>query len=224
MAPAQSSSAEDTRNAILQNGFFFDQDALLGELIEKMDKDGIPFASAGGLQFCKINVLDNPRIRPVLESFLGWFALGLYRSIGAFPGDYIFRKSDPEVKVESLLVQLWSKGSRVSFWGGSHHHELPSVKGENNLWRVPRVSLKQLGLEPIEVTFEQGGFTILDPRIAVEVKEGTATTFAFGTKEVVSTWSPMRLPKSQDIEQTVARMEGTNFGMNVAYMERKEET
>lgn len=44
----------------MENGFFFAHDALLGQLIEKMDKDGIPFASAGGLQFCKTNVLDNP--------------------------------------------------------------------------------------------------------------------------------------------------------------------
>ncbi|PVI02629.1 hypothetical protein DM02DRAFT_641106 [Periconia macrospinosa] len=186
-----------------------------------MDKDGVPFASAGGLQFCKSNVLDNPRIRPVLESFFDWFALGLYRSIGAFPGEYSFRKSDPEAKVDTLLVQLWSKGSRASFWGGSHRHQLPCVKGENNLWRVPRVRLKHLNLEPTEVTFEQGGF-ILDPRIAVEVTKGTATTFAFGTKEVVGAWRPMRLPKSQDIEKTVTSMEGTNFGMNVAYLERKE--
>lgn len=60
MVPSQSSSAADARNAILENGFFFVHDALLGQLIEKMDKDGIPFASAGGLQFCKTNVLDNP--------------------------------------------------------------------------------------------------------------------------------------------------------------------
>ncbi|KAF1993219.1 hypothetical protein P154DRAFT_527922 [Amniculicola lignicola CBS 123094] len=222
MASSQLSSTESTRNSILENGFFFDHDAILGQLIEEMDKDSIPFASAGGLQFCKLNVLDNPRIRPVLESFFEWFALGLYRSIGASPGDYNFRRSDPEAKVEVLLVQLWSNGSRASFWGGSHRHQLPCVKGENNLWRVPRVSLKHLGLTPSEVTFEQGGFTILDPRIAVEVTQGTATTFAFGTKEVVSTWNPMRLPKLQDVEETVGRMESINFGMNVAYVGRKE--
>ncbi|PVH90668.1 hypothetical protein DM02DRAFT_547351 [Periconia macrospinosa] len=187
-----------------------------------MDKDGVPFASARGLQFCKNSVLNNPRIRPILESFFDWFALGLYRSIGTFTGEYSFRKSDPEAKVDTLLVQLWSKGSRAFFWGGSHRHQLPCVKGENNLWRIPRVSLKHLNLDPTEVTFEQGGFSILDPRIAVEVTKGTATTFAFGTKEVISTWNPMRLPKSQDIEETIAGMEGTNFGMNVAYVERKE--
>lgn len=54
--------------------------------------------------------------------------------------------------------------------------------------------------------------------------EGTATTFAFGTREVVSTWKPMKLPKSQDIEETVASMNGTNFGMNVVFPKQKEET
>jgi hypothetical protein len=32
----------------------------LGQNIKQMDDDEVHFASAGGLQFCKINLLDNP--------------------------------------------------------------------------------------------------------------------------------------------------------------------
>jgi len=53
--------------------------------------------------------------------------------------------------------------------------------------------------------------------------EGSATTFAFGTKEVLNRWSPMWLPMSRDIEQIVADIEGEhiNFGMNVAFIGQK---
>ncbi|KAM4066709.1 hypothetical protein HRG_012146 [Hirsutella rhossiliensis] len=226
MESLESPSTGEIRSSIEKHGFFFGKDATMGQRIEKMENEGTPFASAGGLRFCKVTVLDNSQyIRSVLDSFFVWFALGLYRSIGAAPGDYTFRKSDPGADGESLLVQLWSKGSKVSFWGGSHRHHLPSVKGDNNLWRVPRVILVRLGLKPTDVTFEQGGFAIVDPRIVVTVTEGNATVFAFGTKEVVTTaWRPMELPKSQDIEETVALMQSANFGLNVTYIGQKEET
>ena len=73
------------------------------------------------------------------------------------PGDYAFRQSDPSSKTESLLIQFWKKGSRVTYWKGSHLEQVATMKGENNLWRAPRVALTRLGLEPVEVSFENGG-------------------------------------------------------------------
>lgn len=48
----------------------------------------------------------------------------------------------------------------VTLWGGSYGHLLLSIKGENNLLLVPRVSLKSLrryGVLPTKVLFEHGG-------------------------------------------------------------------
>lgn len=73
------------------------------------------------------------------------------------PGDYAFRQSDPVSGTESFLVQFWKKGSKVTFWKASHLEQVVTMKGENNLWRAPRVALTRLGLEPVEVTFEDGG-------------------------------------------------------------------
>jgi hypothetical protein len=61
----------------------------------------------------------------------------------------------------------------------------------------------------------------LDGRTAFETLKGTAITFAFGTEAKVKNWRPMRLPKSQDIEQVVANMKSKSFGMNVAYVEEE---
>lgn len=66
---------------------------------------------------------------------------------------------------------------------------------------------------------------IVDPRVVVTITEGNAITFAFGTKEVVSTaWKPMELSQSQDIKQAVTHMESENFGMNVTYVGQREGT
>lgn len=60
MASRRQFHLEDSRNAILNDGFFVIQDDLLGANIQKMDDDPIPFASVPGLEFCKANVLDDP--------------------------------------------------------------------------------------------------------------------------------------------------------------------
>src|SRR4051812_24583188 len=52
--------AEDPQSAISEIGFFVVHDQLLGQNVRRMDDDATPFASAGGLLFCRANVLDNP--------------------------------------------------------------------------------------------------------------------------------------------------------------------
>ncbi|KAI1358025.1 hypothetical protein F5Y08DRAFT_333444 [Xylaria arbuscula] len=209
------SPAEDAHSAILEDGFFIVQDPLLGQNIKQMDDAAIHFASIGGLQFCKANILDNPVIRRTLGSFFETSILGLYRSIGPKPpGTYTFT-CDPNSSIGVLLVQLWNIGSRVTYWRGSHRHWLDPIKADNSLLRVPAARLHQLSLEPVTVNFEHGGFAILDARTAFEVVKGTATTFAFGKVDIVKTWSPMKLPKS--LESVVAGMESTGLGMNAAF-------
>ncbi|KAI1318085.1 hypothetical protein F5Y16DRAFT_414507 [Xylariaceae sp. FL0255] len=182
-----------------------------------MDNDNIPFASAPGLKFCSTNVLNNKQIRPVLDSFFEWFGLGLYRSLGKRHGDYCFKKNNLEQSVDGLIVHLFSKGSRFTIWRGAHRHKLHYIWGENSLWLTPRAFLYGLGLEPVEVTLEQGGFAIVDSRIPLSIARGTTTTFGFGTKEVVHQWKPMEIPQTPDIEETIASMKSANFGVNVMY-------
>jgi len=203
-----------------KDGFLFVKDEQAGQRVDEMERNAIPFASERGLEFYKINVLDDTRKRHILDSTFEWFGLGLYRTFGAMPGDYTFRQSDPVSGPESLLVQFWRKGSRVTFWKASHLEQVVTMKGENNLWRAPRVALTRLGLEPVEVTFEHGGFSIRDTRLFVEVLEGSAITFGIASKDVLDKWwAPMKLHKS--LEKVVSKMEGPNCGMNVTYFDGK---
>lgn len=42
------------------DGFIYNKDAEAGRRVEEMEENAVPFASEAGLQFYKINVLDDP--------------------------------------------------------------------------------------------------------------------------------------------------------------------
>ncbi|CRG88238.1 hypothetical protein PISL3812_05265 [Talaromyces islandicus] len=222
MAGTKSSSTGNPGEDFLKNGFLSVKDAEAGERVEEMERNSVLFASERGLQFYKVNVLDDPRKRQILDSSFKWFGLGLYRTFGAMPGDYAFRQSDPSSGLESLLVHFWKKGSKATFWKASHIERVITTRGENNLWRAPRVALRGLGLEPVEVTFENGGFSIRDTRLFVEVSEGSAITFGIASRDVLRKWwAPMKLPRT--LEKVVAEMDEHNCGMNVTFFDGKHE-
>ncbi|KAJ5737397.1 uncharacterized protein N7483_002522 [Penicillium malachiteum] len=207
MATIDSALRSNLTGDLTKDGFLYKQDAEAGHRVEEMEVKSIPFASEAGLQFYKVNILDDP-----------WFGLGLYRAFGAMAGDYAFRQSDPSSKTESLLIQFWKKGSKVTFWKGSHLQKVATIKGENNLWRAPRVTLTKLGLEPVEIYFENGGFSIRDTRLFVEVSAGSAITFGVAAEDVLKKWwTPMKLPRS--LQRVVSDMDGPKFGMNVTYFD-----
>jgi hypothetical protein len=217
---SQPSMAEESHNAIIADGFYLSQDTLIGQTIEQRERNSIPSASAAGLQLCKSTVLDHQRIRPALDSFFEWFGLGLYRSLGARPGDYCFRISNAEPDVDALIVHLFCKGSKIELWSGSHRHRLVYHRGENNLWLVPRASLRLAGLQPTTVAFPDGGFAIVDARVPLTIIEGNTITFGFGTKDVLlNEWMPMEIPRTPGVEQTIASM---RIGVNVKYIKQIE--
>ncbi len=60
------SDLDESRDAILKDGFFIHEDPLLGANIQEMDESSVPFASVPGLEFCWENVLNNP-VRSILH-------------------------------------------------------------------------------------------------------------------------------------------------------------
>ncbi|KAJ9137646.1 hypothetical protein NKR23_g8939 [Pleurostoma richardsiae] len=68
-------SLEDARRAILEDGFFVVTDPVVGERVREMESLKLPYTSEYGLDFCKTNVLDDTRIRGILESFFEWSGL-----------------------------------------------------------------------------------------------------------------------------------------------------
>jgi len=211
-----SESVEDVRRSILENGYFLVKDPLIGERVRDMERRGFPYASEYGLDLCKV-VIDDVRVRTTLESFFEWSGLGLFRSFGSAPENFLFMNNlTPEMQV--LVVQLWSNKSRVNFWDSSHLHSLNGIAAENGLLEVPSGRLEGLGLRPKEAEFEHGGIALLDARLAFNIIEGFAITFAFATQEELQTWSKMQIPRRTDrLAQKMADMESKHIGVNFAF-------
>ena len=52
-------SVEDARKSILADGFFGVEDPMVGERVLEIAEKGSPLLSEEGLEFCKLNVLND---------------------------------------------------------------------------------------------------------------------------------------------------------------------
>ncbi|KAJ5543904.1 hypothetical protein N7494_005183 [Penicillium frequentans] len=219
MAPAPF-CVDDARNSILEDGFYHLVDLEQPEQNVEMEPEGFALASEYGLDFCKLKVLDDMRVRSILQSFFDWSGLGLYLRYGRDPGhNFSFRRGGAKAGLRVLIVHMWSKGSRATYYCGSHLHSLPTIKAANGLFEIPSAGLRIAACQGKDIEFPNGGLVILDARLAFEIKQGSATTFAFTTKSELATWAKMTLPKSHGLAQKVAEMESTGIGVNFAFEE-----
>ena len=67
-----------------------------------------------------------------------------------------FRKGGPTAGRRVLVVQVWSKGSEVDYFVGSHRHKLEAVNGKRSLHEVERSELERYNCKPEEKVFESG--------------------------------------------------------------------
>jgi hypothetical protein len=87
----------------------------------------------------------------------------LYKAFGRDPSHaYSFltrteTEAETEAKARALIVQLWSSGSRMVFYSGSHLLSLPAKAAKNGLLETPLDRLKQAGIKWIEVEMKDGG-------------------------------------------------------------------
>lgn len=205
-------SLPSPQDAISEDGFFKADDAELGARTQQMDEDAVALGSERGLHFYSTNVLQYPKIRSIIESTFEQPSLGIYRTFGAAPEVFSFDKK-PQSNLEILIVMFWTKGSRVSFWPGSHRYDLKPFIASNSLLEVPDARLRQLNLEARQQFLEHGGFTIHDARVAFQIHEGIALTFVFGARETVAQWYPMRVLRS--LGDVVRGIDNTTIGINI---------
>jgi hypothetical protein len=53
------SSTEELKKAIEKDGFFYEIDSIIGKRVDEFAKKGYPFKTEEGLDFCKLNTLDD---------------------------------------------------------------------------------------------------------------------------------------------------------------------
>jgi len=215
------SSVEDARKSILEDGFFCVEDPVVGQRVLEIAEKGSPLLSEEGLEFCKINVLDDERIRSLLESTFEWCGLGLYRRFGSDSGHiFSFRRGGLQAGLKVIVVHLWSSGSQVVYHNKSHLHSLNSVQAANGLFEIPLANLGRVGSIGTELVFQNGGLAIVDARLAFEIKQGSPITSVFAAEDELKRWAKIILPKSDDIMRKVTEMESERLGVNVSFIAR----
>jgi hypothetical protein len=173
MASISPSSTDDIRRKFSQDAVLFIEDSVVGERVKEMQQRGFPIESADGLDFCKLNALDDTvcrkhyrpgfsliffqRIRHVLEAMLTSLGLGIYE-VYRFDPNYIYAfMTGLNSELKAIVVQLWSPQSSVVFYGGSHLLPIRGFPASNGLLDIPYAPLKEGGCKSIEVEMERGG-------------------------------------------------------------------
>lgn len=60
---------------------------------------------------------------------------------------------------------------------------------------------------------------ITDTRLAFRILKGLAIMFVFATREELSGWAKMVLPKDRGLEKMVAEMDASRIGVNFAFQD-----
>ena len=99
------------------------------------------------------------RVRNVVESFFEWSGLGLYKAFGPDPSRAFsfMNRTEGEEEAQLLVVQLWSSGSRMIFYSGSHLQSLPAKAAPTGLLGIDPNRLNIAGIKAIEVDMNYGG-------------------------------------------------------------------
>jgi hypothetical protein len=235
MASANSISADDIER-LQSDGLLDVKDSGIGEQVQRMKDGRFPVRKAEGLNFCKRNILDDTRVRQVLETCFDWCGLGIYKVFGSDPTHIYVFMNCPNAEMSALTVQLWGAGSQIEYYVGLQFLELNTLDSSTGLLEVP--SARLAGRQPVPVEMEHGGMyarhfvtgsliegsdlwyrVIADARLAFRIVKGLAIMFVFATKEELAGWAKMELRKGRGLELIVDSMERPNVGVNFTFQD-----
>ncbi|KAG5748610.1 hypothetical protein H9Q72_003108 [Fusarium xylarioides] len=158
-------SFEIAQTALLDDGFIDLEDATVGDTVWEMEKRQFPYLTPFGLKYCKQHILEDERIRAIVESSLGECTLGHWLRYRALPGHIeCFRGGGKQAGLRVLVVQQFCRGSQVEIWHGSHLHDLPVTDGIRSLYETTRHELQKAGCTAELKKFQSGGLNFLDPQ------------------------------------------------------------
>lgn len=210
-------SPETAQRALLDQGFVDLEDATVGDVVLEMERRDFPYLTPFGLKYCKQHILDDERIRIVIESSLGDCSLGHWLRYGAKPGHIeCFRRGGKQAGLRVLVVQQFCKDSEVEIWQGSHLHDLPTTDGIRSLHETTRSELEKAGCIAKLKQFQSGGLVIRDARTYAETLKGYAITFLFAVADSLSGWPKILLANSPKLIRMAVEMETPKIRLNFA--------
>ncbi|PSS18520.1 hypothetical protein M430DRAFT_240621 [Amorphotheca resinae ATCC 22711] len=209
---------EGIKKSILDDGFFFIKDPEYGRKADTFASKGYPFQTEAGLDFLSAT-LDDTLIRDTIESSLKHCGLGMFKPFGSHPNTARAPLNRTTSELLALNVLICRSRSRVILHKGSHMHELDANPGGIGLLELPRESLSEPGITPVEVKMDDGGLIITDGRLFSTVLEGVVLGVGFAVEKELKEWGKMMLPKMPNLEQKVAQMNTDRIRMNFQFVE-----
>lgn len=218
-------SLQSALPSIQNDGVLVVQDSEVGNRLPKLD---FHFTTPEGLEFIAQHSVDNQEIRSIITSILIRPYLAFVKVYSnQLPSDYaFFWHSVPSRQPWSLVVQLWSPGSTIVVYEGSHRLAIGNyidreVSRRKGLLAVRKQHLESLGFSGKEVRMEQGGFSLADSRLGFGILEGFGIHIGFLSEELVEREGEkrpgkLRLEFSSELADKLEELEGR--GLKVNYM------
>ncbi|KAI1181839.1 hypothetical protein F5B17DRAFT_423333 [Nemania serpens] len=166
----------DSAGFFAQHGIFYITDPEIGRLVEKIDNEGLS-KNPEALARCKVQLLRNPHINRILQPIPDQPAYS--HTFGTDPGHH-FAWTAREIQNE-VVVYLLSKGSRWTFWDGSHIGEIQAFRSPNGWVEVPKAFMRSKGLKEIDIRMDQGGVVIASPRLVIQFVDGFSSIHVWPT-------------------------------------------
>ncbi|KAI3572125.1 hypothetical protein IWW34DRAFT_811323 [Fusarium oxysporum f. sp. albedinis] len=160
-------SVDEAKKQICENGFYAIDEPEIGSSIQEMDEKELSydFSDETGYDFCLKNVLLNSPVQDIIDSLKPNSSsryLLMHRGYLAQDPGHIYTLRNGGEDRGVLVVQLWTKGSRVTYHRRSHLVPLTRIRAANKLWEVASKQLQDRGCEAKPMCFEQGGFFLLE--------------------------------------------------------------
>ncbi|EGY23783.1 uncharacterized protein VDAG_05221 [Verticillium dahliae VdLs.17] len=166
----------DSTENFRRHGFFYLEDEAIGQKVAEVDSQGLS-TNVASWDYFKSLVIGNENSRKILEQFLDQDNPQRCHTFGPEPGQIFCFWPQPHL-LHRLVVSMWSVGSEIEFYDGSHVGDIAVVFSSNGLFEASPHSIKKAGYKPVSIRMEKGGMVILDIRMLFERKDGF--TIAYG--------------------------------------------
>ncbi|KAH7309918.1 hypothetical protein B0I35DRAFT_449979 [Stachybotrys elegans] len=142
------------------HGYFYEQDAAIGSLVPELEKRGIA-ETVDGLAVAKPKLMENPRVRSILEPYLDRLEAQLCTTLGPDPHHRFVLSLEPGQK-DRIIIHILSPGSLAELTQRSHVDppgwgRLKGAPASNGFIEVPDAILKKRGCTHSSIQMDAGG-------------------------------------------------------------------
>ncbi|WQF90608.1 hypothetical protein CDEST_15622 [Colletotrichum destructivum] len=213
MASSASISTADVQEKFTEAAHIAIRDASIGERVREFQQAGFPIETAEGLEFCQRNVIEDARIRFILETLFPWCSIGIYEVYRSNPDRIYAFMTGLNSERNAVVVRLQSPGSKVVLFNGSHTLPIKGFNAPNGLLEMLEAPLK--GCKQMEIDLPDGGLVLHDARVSFRSIQGYSIKFACATREEIQGWPKKKFPKA--LSSQAAAIETPTIGLNFKF-------